>query len=272
MNAPASYSPTTGSAEPRPHRGGSFLHDTWTVLLREAGPTVREPVGLAFTMVQPLLFLFLFGPLLGGSGGFAGGQPPWQWFVPGVLVLLCLFGPMMAGYTLLVELLGGSLERMLVSPLNRTAMLIGRTLKESVVLAVQAVLIVALALPLGFELHPLGVLAGLALLTVFGVGLGALSFTLALASQPNGELFYGVTQMLLFPLLLLSGVLLPLDSGPAWLRAAAAVNPVAYIADAERALFAGRFAEAVVLHGALAAAAVAAAGLALGTRAMRRGV
>ncbi|QBI53532.1 ABC transporter permease [Streptomonospora litoralis] len=266
--APAAPAP----AEPPPTRGGSFLHDTWTVFLREAAPVVREPAGLAFTMVQPLLFLFFFGPLIGGSGTFPGGQSPWQWFVPGVLVMMCLFGPMMSGYNLLVELLGGSLERLLVSPLNRTAMLIGRTLKESAVLAAQAVLIVALAVPLGFDLHPVGVLAGLGLLTVFAVGLGTLSFVLAMASQPNGELFYGITQMLLFPLLLLSGVLLPLDSGPAWLRGAAAVNPVAYIADAERALFAGRFAEASVLHGALAAAAVAALGLALGTRSMRRGV
>ncbi|WP_052810025.1 ABC transporter permease [Streptomonospora alba] len=266
-------SPNGGAApaEPRPTTGGSFLHDTWTVFLREVTPVVREPLGLAFSMVQPLLFLFLFGPLLGGAGGFAGGQSPWQWFVPGILVMLCLFGPMMSGYTLLVELLGGSLERMLVSPLNRTAMLIGRTLKESAVLAVQAVLIVALAVPLGFEPHWLGALAGTALLTVFGVGLGALSFVLAMASQPDGELFYGVTQMLLFPLLLLSGVLLPLDHGPVWLQAAAAVNPVSYVAEAARALFAGSFTEAAVLHGASAAAAVALAGLVLGTRRMRRG-
>ncbi|MBX9391640.1 ABC transporter permease, partial [Streptomonospora nanhaiensis] len=92
------------------------------------------------------------------------------------------------------------------------------------------------------------------------------------AAQPNGELFYMVTQMLLFPLLLLSGVLLPLDFGPAWLRAAAAANPVAYIADAERALFAGDFTDPSVAYGALAAVAIAVVGLVLGTRAMRKGV
>ncbi|MBX9391544.1 ABC transporter permease [Streptomonospora nanhaiensis] len=272
MTATTAAAPGTDSGDVVPVRRTSFVRDVWTVFSREITPTLREPLGLAFTMAQPLLFLFLFGPLLGGTGGFGGGEAPWQWFVPGILVLQCLFGPMMAGYNLLTELLGGSLERMMVSPLNRTAMLIGRTLKESVLLVAQAVLIMALAVPMGFTVHAPGIAAGLVLLTVFGVGLGALSFCLAMAAQPNGELFYMVTQMLLFPLLLLSGVLLPLDFGPAWLRAAAAANPVAYIADAERALFAGDFTDPSVAYGALAAVAIAVVGLVLGTRAMRKGV
>ncbi|MFF5207677.1 ABC transporter permease [Streptosporangium sp. NPDC000396] len=249
-----------------------FVRDTGTVFFRELAPVLREPLVLLFAMVQPLLFLFLFGPMLAGTGGFGSEGTPWQWFVPGILIMMCLSGPMMAGYSLLTELIGGSMERMLVTPLNRTAMLIGRTLKEFVILLAQAVLIIGLAVPLGFRLRPAGVLAGLALLVVFGIGLGALSFVLAIASRPGGELFWGVTQMVMFPLLLLSGVLLPTGFGPAWLQAAAALNPVSYVVEAERALFDGRFADLSVLYGTLSACAVAAVGLALGTRAMRRGV
>ncbi|GAA0503131.1 transport permease protein [Saccharopolyspora subtropica] len=244
-----------------------FLRDTATVFVREITPTLRAPAGIAFTMTQPLLFLF--GPLLAGTGF---PTSPWQWFVPGVLVMMCLFGPMMAGYTLLVELIGGSMERMLVTPINRSAMLVGRTLKEFAMLLVQAVLLVALAVPLGFRPHPVGVLAGLALLLVFGIGLGALSFVLAIASAPGGELFYMVTQLVLFPLLLLSGVLLPMDFGPGWLRAIAAVNPVSHLADAERALFGGNLTDPSVFTGTAVAVALAALGLAWGTRAMKRGV
>ncbi|MFB9904003.1 ABC transporter permease [Allokutzneria oryzae] len=246
-----------------------FLRDTRTVFLRELMPTLRQPSGLIYTMGQPLLFLVLFGSMLAGDNG---GGSPWQWFVPGILIMMCLSGPMMAGYSLLTELLSGSFERMLVSPLSRTAMLVGRTLKEFLVLLAQAALIIAVAVPLGFELRPLGVLAGLALLMVFGAGLVALSYVLAIASRPSGELFYGVTQMVMFPVLLLSGVLLPVSSGPDWLRVVAGLNPVSYLVDAERALFAGGFAEPAVLHGALTAVAVGAIGLLLGTRAMRRGV
>ncbi|MDH2429912.1 ABC transporter permease [Sphaerisporangium sp. TRM90804] len=252
----------------------AFLRDTGTAFSREFVPYLRQPFIMLFTMGQPLLFLILFGSLLAGTPGFAGqGEgSAWQWFVPGILVMMCLSGPLMAGYSLLMELAGGSMERMLVTPMNRTAMLIGRTAKEFAILLVQALLLIGLSLPLGFRSSPAGILAGLALLVVFGVGLGSLSFVLAIVSRPGGELFWLVTQVTLFPLMLLSGMLLPVDSGPGWMRAVAAVNPVYYITEAERALFAGRFTEMPVLYGGLAAAAVAVIGLALGTRAMRRGV
>lgn len=246
-----------------------FLRDTATVFSREFMPAVREPVGLVFAMGQPLLFLFLFGSLLNGSDAFGGGS--WQWFVPGILVMMCLFGPMGAGHSLLVELTGGSMERMLVTPLNRTAMLVGRTLKESVVLVAQTILIIGLGMVLGFRLHPAGVLAGIVLLTVFGVGLSALSFVLAIKSQPSGTLFWIVTQTLMFPVVLLSGVLLPMEFGPGWLRVAGAVNPISYIVDAQRALFDGHW-NLSVLYGAAAAIGIAALGLMLGTRTMRRGI
>ncbi|MFC4118249.1 ABC transporter permease [Nonomuraea zeae] len=245
----------------------TFLRDTTTVFSREFAPVVREPAGLLFEMGQPLLFLFLFGSLLDGAVGAS-----WQWFVPGILVMMCLTGPMGSGYTLLVELIGGSMERLMVTPLNRTAMLVGRTMKEMIILLAQAVLIILLSIPLGFELHVAGVLAGLAQLVVFGVGLGAFSFVLAIKSAPGGTLFYIVSQSIMFPLLLLSGVLLPLETAPGWLRVVGQVNPVTYIVDAQRALFSGDLTAPSVLYGAAAAVAVAAVGLHLGNRAMRKGV
>ncbi|MFC4012807.1 ABC transporter permease [Nonomuraea purpurea] len=245
----------------------TFLRDTTTVFSREFAPVVREPLGLLFEMGQPLLFLFLFGSLLDGAVGSS-----WQWFVPGILVMMCLTGPMASGYTLLVELIGGSMERLMVTPLNRTAMLVGRTMKEMAILLAQAVLIIVLSIPLGFELYAAGVLAGLAQLLIFGIGLGASSFVLAIKSAPSGTLFYIVSQTILFPLLLLSGVLLPLDTAPAWLRTIGQINPVTHIVDAQRALFSGDLANPSILYGTAAACAIAAIGLYLGNRAMRRGV
>ncbi|OUC98565.1 ABC transporter permease [Streptosporangium minutum] len=245
------------------------LSDTGVVFTREIRPELRNPLGLVFGMIQPLVFLALFGPLLAGTPG-VGQASPWQWFVPGVVVMLGLFGTASAGYYLLVEGGGGSLERMLVTPLSRTAMLIGRTMKEIVTLLAQAVLIIAVVLPLGFRLHPAGALAGLLLLTVLGVGLGSLSFALALAARRQPSIFYGVQQTLLFPLVLLSGVLLPMDDAPSWLYGMARANPVTYVVEAERALFAGDLSHPSVPYGVLAAVTVALVGLAVGTRGMRR--
>lgn len=76
----------------------------------------------------------------------------------------------------------------------------------------------------------------------------------------------------MFPLLILSGMLLPLEAGPAWMQAAATVNPLTYIVQAERALLAGSFTEPAVLWGLLAAAATAVVGVAVGIRTIRRAV
>ncbi|MEV0144875.1 MULTISPECIES: ABC transporter permease [unclassified Nonomuraea] len=245
----------------------TFLRDTATVFGREITPALRQPAGLLLEMGQPLLFLFLYGALLDGAVGSS-----WQWFVPGILVMMCLTGPLASGYTMLVELIGGSLERLLITPLNRTAMLVGRTMKVTVVLLCQALLIVVLALPLGFRLHPAGALAGIAMLLLFATGLGSLSFMLAIRSAPDGTLFFLVTQALLFPLMLLSGVFLPMSGGPSWLRAVGEVNPVTHVVDAQRALFSGDLTHPSVLYGTAAAALVAVLGLVAGNRALRKGV
>jgi ABC-2 type transport system permease protein len=233
-----------------------------TIFIREITPLLRNPFGLVFTLGQPLVFLFLFGPLLPGS--------PWQWFVPGILVMMCLFATAGAGYTLLMEINDGSMERLLVTPLSRVSILAGKTLKETSALLAQAALIIAAVLPFGFRLHPLSTLAGLALLMLSGVGMGSLTVALAIAARRQQEMFWGMHQFALFPVVLLSGTLLPLDDAPGWLAAASSVNPVTYLVEAERALFAGDFTSPAVLPGALAAMSLAAIGLFTGQRSMRR--
>lgn len=247
----------------------NVFRDIGTVLVRELRPTLHDPISPIFSMGQPLIFLAFFGPLLSGMTGVGGGSP-WQWFVPGNLVMLALFGTGMTGANLLYEMQTGSHERMLVTPLSRSALLIGRALKEMVPLTVQALVIIVAVLPFGFRLHAPGAVVGLLVLGVFGVGLGALSYALALAVRKQEWVFWMVQQTLQFPLLILSGMLLPLEQAPEWMRIASRVNPLTYVVEAERALFAGDYAHRAVPLGALAAVALAAVGLLVGTRTLRR--
>lgn len=267
----ASPRPTPAFGEP-PTGPGKFVRDVGTVFLRELWPTLRDPFTLIFSLLQPLVFLALFGPLLGGLTGTGGAQAELglQWFLPGVLVMIALFGTGVTGSNLLFEIMTGSHERTLVAPVSRAALLIGRALKEMVPLSIQAVVIVVATLPFGFELHLAGAVVGLVLLAIFGVGLGALSFTLGLASRDREWLFWGVQQTLIFPLMILSGVLLPLEAGPAWLQTAAAFNPLTYLVAAERAAFSGDLLSPAIWQGGVAAALTAAVGLTVGVRAMRR--
>lgn len=276
MSTVGTRSPAAAPARSTTPAAGAlrFVRETGIVLLRELRPVLRDPFSVIFGMIQPLIFLGLFGPLLVGSlGGAAAGALEggvWQWFVPAILVMGALFGTSTTGANLLFDMQTGAHERLLVTPLSRPALLVGRALKEMVPLAGQAVVIVAVMTPFGFRLHLLGALVGLALLALFGVGMGALSYALALAVRRQEWMFWVVQQTLLFPLLILSGTLLPLESGPGWMRAAAAANPLAYVVDAERALFSGEVLSATVAWGWVAAVATTAVGLALGIRGMVR--
>lgn len=272
--------PTPAQAAPRPapadrttRRGASApLRDTWIVMTRELRPVLRDPFSLVFSLVQPLVFLGLFGPLLAGSLGgeqVLGGNV-WQWFVPAILVMTTLFGTATTGSNLLYEFQTGAHERMLVTPLSRPSLLVGRSLKEVLPLIGQALIVIVVMIPFGFRTDVLGAALGLALLAVLGVGLGSLSYGLATAVRKQDWMFWVVHQTLIFPLMILSGMLLPLDSGPRWMQIAATANPLAYVVEAERALFAGDFSSPAILWGWVAALATAALGLALGVRLMNR--
>ncbi|SNS64025.1 ABC-2 type transport system permease protein [Micrococcales bacterium KH10] len=254
---------------------GSFLHDTWAIFVREVMLILRDPFSLVFSLMQPLIFLGLFAPLLTGSMGSMFGDAgstadTLQWFVPGVIVMICLFGTTMSGSNLLFELMTGSYERLLATPLSRTALLTGRSLKEFAPLVLQGLLIVLLCLPFGFKMYPAHLFVGLLLLGIFGIGVGALSISLALASKNREWLFWTIQQSLMFPLLILSGMMLPLESGPGWMQVAAKFNPLTYIVDAERDLLSGTFGSSNVLWGAVAAVATCVIGMIVGIRATKR--
>jgi ABC-2 type transport system permease protein len=250
----------------------NVLTDSRLVFQREMMLVLRDPFSVIFSLVQPLVFLGLFGPLLSGSvpPEALGGQSALQWFLPGVLVMICLFGTSTVGANLLYEFMTGSYERLVATPLRRSSLLIGRALKELAPLVAQALLITLVAVPFGFELHPLPALVGLLILGVFGVGVGALSYSLGIATRKREWMFWAVQQSLIFPLLILSGMMLPIRSGPEWMQVAAKLNPLSFIVDAERALFTEASFNSAVVAGMAAAVITCAVGLAIGVRQIRR--
>ena len=261
--------PTVQLATPAETRR-SLIRDVGIVMTRELKPVLRDPFSLIFGMIQPLFFLGLFGPLLAGSMGGTLDGGVWQWFVPAILVMTTLFGTSTTGANLLFEFQTGAHERMMVTPLSRSSLLIGRALKEMVPLFGQAVIVIAVMIPFGFDLHLHGAVIGLSLLAVFGIGLGAFSYALAIAVRKQDWMFWVVQQTFLFPLMILSGMLLPLETGPGWMQVASKFNPLSYLVDAQRALFAGDVLSSAVLWGWIAALITAALGLTVGIRTMLR--
>jgi ABC-2 type transport system permease protein len=134
----------------------------------------------------------------------------------------------------------------------------------------QTAIILVVVTPFGFDLHPLGALVGVAMLALFSVGVASMSYAVGLASDGQPWLFWTVQQTAIFPLLLLAGVLLPLDDGPGWLRRLSDVNPLKYVVQAVRELFGGTWHVDVVAQGFAGGLVIAALGLWIGIRGMQR--
>jgi ABC-2 type transport system permease protein len=243
-----------------------LLRHTGLIFVRSVWPTLRNPVVIIFGLTQPMLYLVLFGPLL---GHISGPGPAWQWFVPGVMVQMALFGTAYAGFALIPEIRSGALERLRVTPVSRTALLLGRVLRDVVVLVVQCALIAAVAVILGFRAGVGSLLGGLAVIAVVGVAVGSVSYALALKLKQEYA-FAPVLTSSVMPLMLLSGVLLPMTLAPRWLHVISVVNPLSHVVDAERAIIAGQWHQVAVWLGPLLAVVFAILGVGWGVRTFRR--
>lgn len=244
-----------------------LLTDTGIVFGRALRATLRSKVNLFFGMLQPLLFLLLFGPLLTDLPTGTGGDS-WQSLVPGLLVQLSLLGGSYVGLGLLLEKRLGILERLQVSPASRLALLLGRVLRDVLQLAVQGVLLVALGLAFGLRVPPVGLLIGFVLVALLSAGLAALSYGLGMRadSVPGFSAFANTAVM---PAMLLSGVLLPMALAPGWLDGLSHAVPFRYTVDAVREVFLGHYATGTVALGAGVSLALAALALAVGARTFR---
>jgi ABC-2 type transport system permease protein len=217
-----------------------LARDTWIVFLRYLGILGHNPAWIVIGAVQPALYLLLFAPLLKSLAALPGFPPggAYNVFVPGLLVQLGLFGAAGVGFSLISEVRFGVMERLRVTPVHRAALFLGRAARDVLVLVLQAVILLALALPFGLRARPVGVLLVLALVALIGLMMAAVAYTLALALRSEdayAPLVFSGT----LPLLLLSGVLLPLTLAPGWLRDLARANPLYYAVNAARGLFNG---------------------------------
>jgi ABC-2 type transport system permease protein len=246
------------------------LRDTWLLYRRSMILTLRQPVWIIMGIFQPILYLVLFGPLLEASTRAAGaGTNAMNWFIPGLLVQTAVFGGAFVGFGLVAELRNGVVERMRVSPMSRFAMLLGRSLRDVTILVTQGLLMIGLAIPFGLDLDPAGAAVTIALLALIGLVTAPLSYTAALVLKSEDALA-PVVQGVALPLLLLSGILLPMALAPEWLRTLSSLNPLTHAVDAARALFNGNWADPEVAIGATATAVLATAAVWLASRAFSR--
>ena len=226
-----------------------MLVETWVIFLRQMRQLIRNPVWVFFGLTQPVLYLVLFGPLLKNvSGGGLGGDDSWKVFVPGLLLQLSIFGAGFAGFGIIQELREGVIDRQRVTPARRLSLILGRTLSNTVTIGVQALVLILVAIPFGLDPSWDGVLASILLVCLLAIGISAASYAMGLILKDE-DAFAPFIQGVSLPLLLLSGVLLPMSLAPAWLETASKVNPLTHVVDGTRSLFRGDFGDGDVLLG-----------------------
>ncbi len=246
------------------------LLETWLIFRRSLILTLRQPVWLLMGIFQPILYLVLFGPLLEGAVTQAGtGVNAFDWFVPGMLVMVAVFGAAFVGFGLIAEVRNGVIERMRVTPMSRTAMLLGRSLRDATLLLMQAVIMIVIAIPFGITIDPAGLAVSLVLIGLVGLAMAPLSYSVALVLKSE-DAFAPVVQLVALPLLLLSGIFLPLQLAPDWIQTLADLNPVSYAVDAVRAAFNGMWDDPAIVVGSTVTIVIAVVAVWTASRAFSR--
>ncbi|WP_297082702.1 ABC transporter permease [uncultured Demequina sp.] len=250
----------------------TIARDTWIVFSRAMRLSLRQPVWVVFGLLQPILYLALFGPLLetiADTRAFGEDVDAWQIFVPGLLVQLGLFGASFVGFGLISEWRAGVIERMRVTPASRASLLLGRVMRDVVVLLVQGVILVLTALLFGLRAPWWALVAGVATVALLGACFASLSYATALTVKDEDS-FAPLLNGVALPLLLLSGILLPMSLAPRWLELLSDLNPLKHVVDGVRAMFRGDLTDPVALWGVAITIALVLMGLAIGTRVFKR--
>jgi len=218
-----------------------LARDTWLIFQRHFLLVLRSPTWIGFALAQPVTYVLLFAPMLKlalKAEGVTTYTQAYRVYVPGLLTVMAILGGSYAGFGLLREVRTGIIERARVTPVSRLALMLGRALREVVMLLVQAVIITLLALPFGLRV-PIGDLL-LAYLLLALLSIMAVNFSYALTLKVRNEAALGpMINTLSNPLMLLAGVLLPLTLAPLWLLRIAEWNPFYWSTNGMRELFSG---------------------------------
>jgi ABC-2 type transport system permease protein len=200
---------------------------------------LRDRQNIMASLARPFLWLFALGFGLRGSVQVRTGTADYVSFlVPGIGAMVVLFAAMFAAISIVWDREFGFLKELLVAPVPRGAIVAAKMAAGATMGVLEAALMMALAPALGARFDPLGAVAALLVLAVFGMGVNALGIAIA-AGMKSFEGFGGVVNFLIQPIFFLSGALYPVEGIPHALRVVVLANPMSYTVDAVRGLTVG---------------------------------
>jgi len=219
----------------------SLASDTYHLFIRALKKVLRNPILLFFSLLQPIIFLVLFTQLFSKfaavPGLFPSGITYLEYATPGILLQNGFSSALQSGTSIVDELNSGMLEKILVTPVNRSAILLGRLVSDAFRVVVQSVIILVLAYILGFNVASGagGIFVMLVIIAFFGLAWSGISLAIGLRTR-SAETVFGIGGFLTFPLLFMSTALVPASAMPGWMANVSNVNPISYAVNAVRGL------------------------------------
>ena len=210
---------------------------TWVVAYRELLRFTQERSRIFSSFAMPLLFLVIFGAGFNRIiGTMAPGVDFIQFMYPGIIAMTVLMNSVMSGLSVVWDREFGFLKEILVAPLGRSGIVLGKAMGSATVAVMQGTIMLVLAPLLGVSLSPMLVIKFIPSLVIISMSLSSLGILVAsrMRSQQGFQL---IVQLIIFPLIFLSGIFFPVNNVPAWLEAISKVNPLTYGVDAIRQLF-----------------------------------
>ncbi len=205
---------------------------------RELLSLLRQPWWIAISLVQPVIWLLLYGALFKrvvDIPGFHSGSYI-QFLAPGVVMMTALFGAGWGGMGLLNDIERGVVDRFLMAPVRKGSIIAGRLLQSVISIVIQSIIIVILALIVGahFPNGILGIVVMILLGALLGASFGAISNGIALLARRE-ETLIAVMNFMLLPLTFLSAAFMQQNLMPGWMQSTASYNPVNWAVTAGRA-------------------------------------
>ncbi|WP_049969208.1 ABC transporter permease [Haladaptatus cibarius] len=240
MSSSTEESPSTNETVRR--SSNSFFGDVWVNFKRWNLKAVRNPFVLVVSLVQPIIFLILFTQVFGqvatGAVNRGGSSISYEtYLVPAICIQVALAAAATSGVGLVNDIENGMFEKVLVTPMNRTAVFVGKTAAEVLRIAVQIAIIIGLGVLLGADVATgfVGAVGIVVVGVLFSLWFTSLSNTLAVLTKDQESTIIGAN-LLQFPLLFVSTAFLPLNVLPDWIQTVAKYNPITYGVDAARAI------------------------------------
>ena len=211
-----------------------MIGDVYGIYLRELIRLWRQKIRLVTTIVMPLLWLGVIGNAFNNAFRFSMPGNFLSFLTPGILVMTMVFTATISGITTVFDREFGFLKEMLVAPIKRESILIGKMLGGVTQALLQGLLIIILAIPMGVKFNGISSIPGI-ILTMILVSTAFVSFGLAVASKiASMEGFQMVMNFLIQPMIFLSGAFYPTKFLPNWLKIFVKINPLTYGVDAMR--------------------------------------